>query len=78
MRLIKYKKSTSNNFVDYVDIGYCERDYYIINFYLPYHKEDKSGKRYFESYSDWFDNFKNEPIGSQMLILFFYLDEFMG
>jgi hypothetical protein len=78
MRFIKYKNSRSNDFVDYVDIGYCERDYYMINFYLPQHKEDKSGKRYFKSYSDWFKNFKIEPIGSQMLILFFYLDEFMG
>jgi hypothetical protein len=78
MRIIKYKPADSLEFKNYIDIGSCERDYYCINFYLPGDCENSSGKRYFDSYNSWFENFKLESIGSKMIILQYYLSEYMG
>jgi hypothetical protein len=78
MRIIKYKPADSLEFKNYIDIGSCERDYYCINFYLPGDNENSSGKRYFDSYNSWFENFKLESIGSKMIILQYYLSEYMG
>jgi|LauGreStaDraftv2_3_1035109.scaffolds.fasta_scaffold163368_1 hypothetical protein len=78
MRIIKFKPADSLEFKNYIDIGSCERDYYCINFYLPGDNESSSGKRYFDSYNSWFENFKLESIGSKMIIVQFYLREYMG
>lgn len=78
MEKIEYKENKCDLFKKYVDIGCCESDYYFLNFYLPNPSENKSGKKYFKNYNSWFENFKTEAIGSQMLILRFYISEFMG
>jgi hypothetical protein len=78
MRTIQYKPADSLEFKNYIDIGSCERDYYCINFYLPGDNESSSGKRYFDSYNSWFENFKLESIGSKMIIVQYYLREYMG
>jgi hypothetical protein len=78
MRKIKYKKADTSEFTNYIDIGSCERDYYCINFFSQGEQENKSGKQNFESYQSWFENFKNEPIGAKMIILNYYLIEYMG
>ena len=78
MRIIKFKPADSFEFINYIDIGSCDRDYYYINFYLPGEHENRSGKKYFESYNSWFENFKLESIGSKMIIIQFYLREYMG
>ena len=78
MRIIKFKPADSFEFRNYIDIGSCERDYYYINFYLPGEQENRSGKKYFDSYNSWFENFKNESIGSKMIIIHYYLSEYMG
>lgn len=78
MRIVEFKAHDEDIFYRFVDIGFCARDYYYINFYLPHEHEKKSGKVYFESYKAWFDNFRKESIGSKMIILNFYLSEYMG
>jgi hypothetical protein len=78
MRIIKFKPADSFEYRNYVDIGSCDRDYYCINFYLPAEQENRSGKRYFDSYNSWYENFKLESIGSKMIIIQYYLSEFMG
>jgi hypothetical protein len=78
MRIIKFKSSGTSEFENYIDIGSCERDYYFINFYLPGKHENRSGKLYFDSYKSWFENFKAESIGSKMIIIHYYLSEYMG
>ena len=78
MRTIKYKAKDSLKFLNFIDIGSCERDYYYINFYSQCEQESMSGKQNFESYQSWFENFKNEPIGSKMIILNYYLIEYLG
>ena len=78
MRIIKFKSPNSIDFSNYIDIGSCERDYYFINFYTPGKQEKKSGKIYFKNYNDWFENYKMESIGSKMIILHYYLSEYMG
>lgn len=78
MRIIKYKSKESIEFLNFIDIGSCERDYYNINFFLPSEKENKSGKQYFNSYNSWFENFKSEPIGAKMIIINYYLSEYLG
>ena len=77
MRIIKFKPADSLEFKNYIDIGSCERDYYSINFYLPGDNESSSGKRYFDSYNSWFENFKLESIGSKMIIVQYYLREYI-
>ena len=78
MRVIKFKEADSSEYKNYIDIGSCERDYYLINFYLPGEHENSSGKKYFDSYNSWFENFKLESIGSKMIIIHYYLSEYMG
>jgi hypothetical protein len=78
MRLIKYKPADSLEFINFIDIGSCERDYYNVNFFLTSEQENKSGKQYFDSYNSWFDNFKSEPIGAKMIIINYYLSEYLG
>jgi hypothetical protein len=78
MRIVKFKSTDSTEFKNFIDIGSCDRDYYFINFYIPDFNEKKSGKIYFDSYTSWFENFKTESIGSKMIILHYYLSEFMG
>jgi hypothetical protein len=78
MRIIKFKEAYSSVYINYIDIGSCERDYYFINFYLPGEHEKCSGKKYFDSYNSWFENFKSESIGSKMIIIHYYLSEYMG
>ncbi|MEY4963884.1 MAG: hypothetical protein RLZZ323_1203 [Bacteroidota bacterium] len=77
MGKIEFKENKSDLYKTYIDIGYCESDYYFLNFYLLT-SENKSGKKYFKNYSSWFENYKTESIGSQMLILRYYISEFMG
>ena len=78
MRIILFKRDKESEWEKYVDIGSCERDYFYINFYLPENIETKSGKLKFNSYQTWYDNFKTESIGSKMVILRYYISEFMG
>uniref|UniRef100_UPI00404832A4 hypothetical protein n=1 Tax=Algoriphagus sp. TaxID=1872435 RepID=UPI00404832A4 len=78
MRIIKYRPSDSNEFDNYIDIGVCERDYYFINFFLEGEHEIRSGKVYFPNYHKWFENFKKETMGSKMVIIHYYLSEYMG
>jgi hypothetical protein len=78
MGKIEFKENKRDLFKKYIDIGHCESDYYFLNFYLPNPTENKSGKKYFKNYSSWFENYKKETISSQMLILQFYMSEFMG
>jgi hypothetical protein len=78
MRMIKFKEADSTEYKNYIDIGSCERDYYFINFYLHGEHENRSGKEYFDSYNSWFENFKLESIGSKMIIIHYYVKEYMG
>jgi hypothetical protein len=78
MRIIKYKSAESSDFRNYIDIGCCERDYYFINFFLEGEHETESGKLYYASYEDWFKNFERESIGSRMIIVNYFLSEYMG
>jgi hypothetical protein len=48
MRKIKYKAKDSVEFLNFIDIGTCERDYYHINLFLQGKQENKSGKQYKE------------------------------
>ena len=66
MRTIKYKPSDSLEFKNYIDIGSCDRDYYFLDFF----KE--------EDYPTWFENFKHESIGTKMVIIHYFLSEYMG
>ena len=65
MRTIKYKAKDSLEFLNFI-------------LFLPGEQENKSGKQNFESYQSWFENFKSEPIGSKMIILNYYLIEYLG
>ncbi len=78
MRIIRYKPSDSLEFENYVDIGVCDRDYYFINFFLEGEHETRSEKVYFLDYHSWFENFKKESMGSKMVILNYYLSEYLG
>ncbi len=78
MRMIKFKEADSTECKNYIDIGSRERDYYFINFYLLGEHENRSGKEYFDSYNSWFENFKLESIGSKMIIIHYYVKEYMG
>ena len=78
MKIIKYKPSDSNEFENYIDIGVCERDYYFINCFLEGEHETRSGKVYFPNYNSWFENFKKETMGSKLVIIHYYLSEYMG
>jgi hypothetical protein len=66
MRIIKYKTSDSFEFENYVDIGCCDRDYYFLDFFKDGGSED------------WFENFKQEPMGTKMVIIHYFLSEYMG
>lgn len=78
MRKIKFKHNYTEEFTNYIDIGTCERDYYYINFFMTGENESSSGKLYFKTYNEWFENFKNESIGSKMLIINYYLSQYFG
>jgi hypothetical protein len=66
MRIIKYKSSDSHEFKNFVDIGVCDRDYYFLDFF-------EEGK-----YDAWFENFKQEPMGTKMVIIHYFLSEYLG
>ncbi len=66
MRIIKYKSSDSLEFENYVDIGVCDRDIYFLDLF---NKED---------YPTWFENFIKEPIGTKMVIIHYFLSEYLG
>lgn len=78
MRKIKFKLNHTEDFIDYIDIGSCERDYYYINFFTIGETESSSGKLYFKTYNEWFENFKDESIGSKMIIINYYLTQYFG
>ena len=66
MRKIKYKKTISDNYQIYVDIGACEKHYD----FLPLYKEELI------SYNDWYFDFLKYPLGVQMLSIHYYLLQF--
>lgn len=70
MRVVKFKSKEAQNFENYVDIGFCERDYYALNIYT------QNGE--FESYQSWFHLFQNELPGVQMISINYYLMEYNG
>jgi hypothetical protein len=78
MRIIKYKKTSDYKFVNYIDISACERDFYFINFYVKKSNNDSSLKPGYENYSDWYESFLHESFGSKLIIINFYLREFMN
>ena len=78
MRLIEYKAPQSTIFERYIDIGYCERDYNFICFYSDTSIGSLSEKMKYHSYSDWYNEFKSNDIGSQLVTLNFYLREYNG
>lgn len=78
MRTIKLKHNHNEEFTDYIDIGSCERDYYYINFFMIGETESSSNKLYFKTYKEWFENFKDESIGSKMIIINYYLSQYFG
>jgi hypothetical protein len=65
MRIIEYKKPSSNIFELYVDIGSCEKHYDR----LPLFDDEK------ESYLGWYNNFLILPLGVQLLTIDYYLIE---
>lgn len=78
MRTIKFKLNHTEDFTDYIDIGSCERDYYFINFFMIGETESSSGKLFFKTYNEWFENFKDESFGSKMIIINYYLSQYFG
>jgi hypothetical protein len=78
MRKINYKTKNSHSFEIYVDIGCSDRISEFMNIYIPDKSKNSSEENSFSHYCDWFEKFKLEPIGSKMLILNFYLSEYMG
>jgi hypothetical protein len=76
MRTILYRKNESSQFENYVDIGYVERDYYFICIYLNGYSEDKSGKKYYKTYEEWYSDFKTLDIGPQLITLNFYFNQY--
>jgi hypothetical protein len=78
MRIILFKKDIQSEWERYVDIGSCDRDYYSLNIFLSENHESISGKIYFENYKAWYENFKTETVSSKMLILRYYISEYMG
>jgi hypothetical protein len=78
MRIILFKQDIQSEWERYVDIGTCDRDYYSLNIFLSENHESISGKIYFENYKAWYENFKIETLGSKMLILRYYISEYMG
>lgn len=66
MRIIKYKPSDSLEFENYVDIGVCDRDIYFLDFFNE------------EDYPIWFENFIKEPMGTKMVIIHYFLSEYLG
>jgi hypothetical protein len=78
MRIIKFKSTDSTEFKNFIDIGSCDRDYYVLYMCFPDPDVTKSGKTYFESYTSWFENFKNESIGAKMLVIHYFLSQYMG
>ncbi len=70
MRIVKFKSKEAQNFENYVDIGFCERDYNALNIYT------QNGE--FESYQTWFHLFQNELPGEQMISINYYLMEYNG
>ena len=69
LRIIRFKPSDSVDFKNYIDIGSTEREYHLIDFFLT-----ESG----QEYNSWFQHFRQEPIGSKMIIINYYLTLFMG
>ena len=65
---IKYKDSFSDDYEIYIDIGACEKHY---NF-LPLFDENKI------SYNEWYQQFRNQLMGVQMLTLHFYLLDYQN
>jgi len=65
-RKIKFKAVDSNTYIDYIDIGSCEKHYDS----LPLFDENKT------TYSNWLRNFKINKMGVQLLTLHYYLLEF--
>ena len=66
MRIIKYKASDSLEFENYVDIGVCDRDIYFLDFFNE------------EDYPTWFENFIKEPMGTKMVIIHYFLSQYLG
>ena len=78
MEVIEFKGKNESAFLKYINIGYTGRDYYSVNFYLPDCLETRSSKLYFESYNSWFENFKEESVGSKLMVLNYYVNQYLG
>ena len=63
MRIIKYKEKQIDQYQEFIDIGSCEKHYDS----LPLYNDEAV------SYRDWYLNFRNYPLGVQMLTLHYYL-----
>jgi hypothetical protein len=70
LRIIRFKPSDAAEFKNYIDIGSTEREYYYIDY--------SHSRLIREEYNSWFDYFRQEPIGSKMIIINYYLTIFMG
>lgn len=69
MRIIRYKPTDSIEYKNYIDIGLFYREYYLVDFFI---NEAKG------VYTTWFEYFEQEPIGSKLGIINYYLIHFMG
>jgi hypothetical protein len=74
MRIIRFKPADSVEYRNYIDIGSTEREYYLIDFFLTGDQQNGIDN----IYTSWIEYFKNEPIGSKMIIINYYLTLFMG
>lgn len=70
MRIVEFKAHDEDIFERYVDIGFCDRDYYIL---CIYRNEEGSVEHNHSLYEKWYFEFKTNEIGSQMLTLNYYL-----
>jgi len=64
MRVIEFKKEESSKFIRYVDIGFCEMTFEILDNYLPLKNK---------LYHEWYLEFKNLEIGVRIVILNYLL-----
>lgn len=62
-RKISYKSNDLSEFITYIDIGSCEKNYD----FLPLYDESKT------SYTNWYRDFQLYSIGEQILTLHYYL-----